>query len=67
MAKLREVFDSFSLSGAIIIIFTGITILGIAIKEEKVWNTSFTALTTFVSGKSIGKQEANKERDREGE
>ncbi len=67
MAKLKEVFESFSLSGAIIVIFTCITILGIVIKEEKVWNTSFTALTTFVSGKSIGKQEAHREKDLEGE
>jgi hypothetical protein len=63
MAKLKEVFESFSLSGAIIVIFTSITLLGIVLKEEKVWNTSFTALTTFVSGKSIGKSEAKREKD----
>jgi hypothetical protein len=50
---LAHVMDAFSLSGAIILIFAGLTSYGIFMNQEKVWTTFGTALTTFVSGKKI--------------
>jgi hypothetical protein len=52
-----DIFDALSLSGAIIAMFFSLVVLGVIIKEDKVWQTFGTALTTFVSGKKIGEKE----------
>jgi hypothetical protein len=57
MTKFKEFIDACSLSGAIILIFSVFIVLGVMKNNEKVWSTAFTALTTFVSGKQIGKLE----------
>lgn len=56
--KIYKLMDAFSLSGAIILIFATLTGAGIVMKNERVWQTFATALTTFCTGKKIG--EANK-------
>jgi hypothetical protein len=55
MSRFKEFIDALSLSGAIILLFSVFVILGVCTRQEKVWTTSFTALTTFVSGKQLGK------------
>ena|ERR1035437_10351615 len=49
--------DALSLSGAIMLMFFSITMIGIWQGREKVWTTGMTALTTFVSGKKLGQTE----------
>lgn len=61
MSKLHQFFDALSLSGALILIFTGLTVVGIFRNDEKVWDRFGTALTTFATGKVIGKYEAKKD------
>ena len=52
-----QLVDTLSLSGAITFLFFSLTFYGIVQKEEKVWSTFGTALTTFVSGRQLGRQE----------
>jgi hypothetical protein len=52
-----QLLDALSLSGAIMLMFFSITLYGITKNDEKVWTTGMTALTTFVSGKQLGKSE----------
>jgi hypothetical protein len=54
-----KAIDTFSLSGAIILMFFSLTAFGIVINNEKVWQNFGTALTTFVSGKKIGQSESS--------
>jgi len=54
--------DGFSLSGAIILIFTILTFYGVATKQEKVWQNFATALTTFVSAKKVSDYETEKDK-----
>ena len=53
----HQFFDALSLSGAIIFMFFSLTLLGIFLKDEKVWTTFATAFTTFVSGKRLAESE----------
>ena len=57
--KFFQFMDAMSLSGAIILLFFSITLSGIFLNQEKVWTTGMTALTTFVSGKQLGKYEGS--------
>jgi len=54
---IYKFFDALSLSGAIIFIFAGLTVFGVIIQNEKVWQNFGTALTTFVSGKQLARSE----------
>jgi archaellum component FlaF (FlaF/FlaG flagellin family) len=54
--------DGFSLSGAIILIFASLIFIGVYTKQDKVWNTFATALTTFVSAKKVSDYEVAKEK-----
>ena len=61
---LKSFFDAFSLSGAIIFIFTMFIGVGLLMSAngnplgQKVWETFTTALTTFVSAKKVSQYEA---------
>jgi len=66
--KLERFFEAFSLSGAIIAMFFIMIVIGVSMDArgiksgEKVWETFTTALTTFVTGKRIGRDEQNAEK-----
>ena len=66
MKHLYRIIDSLSLSGAIIMLFFTLTVIGIAKNDEKVWQQFGTALTTFATGKRIGEIEHKKEEQKEG-
>jgi hypothetical protein len=51
--------DACSLSGAIILIFFSLTAFGVLTNNAEVWHNFGTALTTFVSGKQLGKYESS--------
>jgi hypothetical protein len=54
---LFQFVEALSLSGAIIVMFFSITLIGIFQGNARVWETGMTALTTFVSGKKLGQSE----------
>jgi hypothetical protein len=63
MERFRKFIDALSLSGAIILFFSIFIVIGVLKEQEKVWTTSFTALTTFVSGKHVGAKETKDDED----
>jgi hypothetical protein len=63
--SLHKLFDAFSLTGAIIVILTSLTFIGVFRGDKDVWREAFTALTTFISGRGISKlEEINKKKKR---
>lgn len=50
---LYEFFDALSLSGAMIFIFFVLTLTGIMMNNEKIWQNFGTALATFATAKKI--------------
>ena len=52
--------DGFSLSGAIVLVFTSFIFIGIMRNQEKVWQEFATALTTFVSAKKVSEYETER-------
>jgi hypothetical protein len=63
---IARFFDSLSLSGAIILLFFTLTVVGIAKNDEKIWQQFGTALTTFVSGKKLADIEKKEKEEKEG-